>query len=268
MTFGTSASQNGMLQDKVAIVYGAGGPIGSAISGAFAHEGAFVHLAGRTPDRLEAVAEKIRANGGRAEVAVVDALDEAAVDRHADAIAASAGRIDISCNVIRIENQQGTPLLDMTLAEVETPVHQAVRTHFLTMRAAGRHMVQQGNGVILTFGGHAGRDPLRDYQTGGHLHPMGGYPIALEAVNVLRLAFANELGPRGVRVVGIETSGVPETMPDAVREFMEPGLASLTMLKQAETLADVGNAAVFAASDRARHITGSVINITGGNTVS
>jgi enoyl-[acyl-carrier-protein] reductase (NADH) len=71
-----------------------------------------------------------------------------------------------------------------------------------------------------------------------------------------------------VRVVGIETSGVPETMPDPVREFMEPGLASLTMLKQAETLEDVGNAFVFAASDRARHVTGSVINITGGNTVS
>jgi enoyl-[acyl-carrier-protein] reductase (NADH) len=49
---------------------------------------------------------------------------------------------------------------------------------------------------------------------------------------------------------------------------MEPGLAGLTMLKRAETLEDLANAAVFAVSDKARHITGSVINITGGNATS
>jgi 3-oxoacyl-[acyl-carrier protein] reductase len=218
MSFAAPGGHTGMTLDgKVAVVYGAAGPIGRAIATAFARAGATVHLAGRTRETLDAVAAEI---GDRAQVATVDALDEAAVDAHADAVVAASGRIDISCNVITIENKQGTPLLDMTLAEVETPVHQAVRTQYLTMRAAARHMVEQGSGVIITFGGHAGRDPLRDYQTGGHLHPMGGYPIAIEAVVVLRLAFANELGPRGVRFVGIETSGVPETMPDAVREFM------------------------------------------------
>jgi NAD(P)-dependent dehydrogenase (short-subunit alcohol dehydrogenase family) len=75
-----------------------------------------------------------------------------------------------------------------------------------------------------------------------------------------------ELGPHGVRVVGIETGGVPETMPAPVREFMEPGLANLSMLKSAETLRDVADAAVFLCSDRARHITGTKLNITGGNT--
>ncbi len=257
-----------LFDGKVAIVYGAAGPIGRCIACALAREGATVHLASRSLDRLVAVAAEIRAAGGNAETAVVDALDETAVDAHADAVVAQSGRIDVSCNVIRIENTQGTPLLDMTLAEMETPVHQAVRTNFLTMRAAGRHMVKQGSGVIVVFGGHSGRDPLRDYQTGGRLHPMGGFPAALAVQSALRLAFANELGPHGVRVVGIETSGIPETMPEPVREFMEPGLAALTMLKRAETLEDLADAVVFAASDKARHITGSVINITGGNTTS
>jgi 3-oxoacyl-[acyl-carrier protein] reductase len=256
------------LDGKVAVVYGAAGPIGRTIARAFAREGATTHLAARTQERLDEVAGEIRAAGGRAETAIVDALDEHAVDEHADAVVAQSGRLDISCNVITIENKQGTPLLDMTLAEIETPVHQAVRTNFLTMRAAGRHMAKQGSGVILVFGGHSGRDPLRDYQTGGRLHPMGGFPAALAVQSTLRLAFANELGPHGVRVVGIETSGIPETMPEAVREFMEPGLAGLTMLKRAETLDDLANAAVFAVSDQARHITGTVINITGGNTTS
>jgi 3-oxoacyl-[acyl-carrier protein] reductase len=255
------------LDGKVAVVYGGAGKIGGAVARAFAREGAVVHVAGRTQATLEAVATDIRDAGGRAETATVDAFDEAAVDAHADAVVAISGRIDISFNVIWIDNLQGTALVDMTLEAVETPVHQALRTHFLTARAAARHMVSRGSGVILTFGGHAGRDPLRDYQTGGRLHPMGGYPIALEAVNVLSRSLANELGPRGVRVVAIETSGVPETMPPPVREFMEPGLSALTMLKQPETLADVANAAVFACSDRARHITGTKINITGGNRV-
>ena len=67
---------------------------------AFAREGARVFLAGRTSTTLEEVAEAIRASGGAAETAEVDALDEEAVDRHADAVAAETGGIDISFNLI------------------------------------------------------------------------------------------------------------------------------------------------------------------------
>jgi NAD(P)-dependent dehydrogenase (short-subunit alcohol dehydrogenase family) len=251
------------LEGKVAVVYGGSGKIGSAVARAFAAEGASVHLAGRTQSTLDAVAAEI---GDRAHSAVVDAFDEAQVDAFVDDVVAQTGRLDISFNAVWIENRQGTPLVDLALAEVEGPVHQAVTTQFLTMRAAARHMVPQGSGVILTFGGRYGLNPLRDYQTGGHLHPMGGFPTSLAATAVLANQFAMELGPHGVRVVGIETGGVPETMPAQVREFMEPGLASLSMLKSAETLRDVADAAVFLCSDRARHITGTKLNITGGNT--
>jgi DNA-binding CsgD family transcriptional regulator/DNA-binding ferritin-like protein len=85
-----------LLESKTAIIYGGGGTIGGAVARAFAREGAKVHLAGRTLDPLDQVAEEIRAAGGLAETAQVDALDEASVDEHADAVAARSGGIDVS----------------------------------------------------------------------------------------------------------------------------------------------------------------------------
>jgi short chain dehydrogenase len=71
-----------LLEGKVAVIYGAGGPIGGAVARTFAREGARVFLAGRTKEKLDAVAEDIRANGGVTETAVVDALDAQAVDAY------------------------------------------------------------------------------------------------------------------------------------------------------------------------------------------
>ena len=78
-----------LLEDKNAVIYGGAGSIGGAVARAFGREGARVFLAGRTLATLDAVAEEIRAAGGAAETAEVDALDERAVDEHADAVAAT-----------------------------------------------------------------------------------------------------------------------------------------------------------------------------------
>jgi 3-oxoacyl-[acyl-carrier protein] reductase len=91
------------LEDKVAVVYGGAGSIGSAVARAFAREGATVFLAGRTLAALDAVAHEITADGGRAATAQVDAHDQVAVDAHAAAILDSAGRIDVSFNAINME---------------------------------------------------------------------------------------------------------------------------------------------------------------------
>ena len=80
-----------LLENKVAVIYGAGGPIGGAVARAFAREGARVFLAGRTKAKLDTVADEIRAHGGVAHTAVVDALDERAVDAYVDAVVAQAG---------------------------------------------------------------------------------------------------------------------------------------------------------------------------------
>jgi 3-oxoacyl-[acyl-carrier protein] reductase len=246
----------GLLEGKNAIVYGGGGRIGSAVAGAFAEEGANVFLAGRTLGRLDEVARRIRAAGGQAETAEVDALDERAVDEHANAVAARGG-IDVSFNLITHGDVQGTPLIDMTLADYEQPVVTAVRTNFLTARAAARDMVKRKTGVVLFFGG-AG-DPVREFS-------VGGLQIAFHALEAMRRQIAAELGPHGIRTVTLRTGGILETIPAGFpgREAIEDSIAGKTMLGRAATLADVGAVAAFVASDRARTMTAATVNVSCG----
>ncbi|HVV06225.1 MAG TPA: SDR family NAD(P)-dependent oxidoreductase [Puia sp.] len=88
------------LKDKVAVIYGAGGGIGGAVARAFAREGARLFLTGHRLAPVEAVVRDIVSAGGVAEAAVVDALDEQAIDRHLQSVVAKAGRIDISFNAM------------------------------------------------------------------------------------------------------------------------------------------------------------------------
>src|SRR5689334_17289279 len=97
-----------LLTGKNAVVYGGAGSIGGAAARAFAREGAHVFLAGRTAAPLQALADEIGADW-----AVVDALDAAAVDAHADTI----GRVDISFNAITHNDVQGTPMAEMAVEE-------------------------------------------------------------------------------------------------------------------------------------------------------
>jgi len=246
-----------LLEGKNAVIYGGGGSIGGAAARAFAREGAHVFLAGRTRARLEAVAEEIRAAGGAAETAEVDALDEKAVDEHADAMAAQAGGIDISFNVITHPHVHGTSLAEMSVDDFAAPVETAVRTMFLTARAAARHMIRQGSGVILVFGGSG--DPMRDYY-------IGGTQVAFEAMECMRRQLAAELGRHGVRTVTLRTGGVPDSIPGGFegRDAIVEGIEKETMLGRAATLEDVGNVAAFVASDRARSMTAATANISCG----
>ena len=249
-----------LLQGRNAVIYGGGGSIGGAVARAFAREGATVHLAGRTLAPLEAVAADIRAAGGSAETAVIDALDEAQVDRHAEAVATGAGSLDISCNFISHGDVQGTPLAEMRLADFERPVVTAVRTMFITARAAARHMIPQGSGVILVFGGDG--PPMRDWY-------LGGLQVAFSAQEALRRNLSAELGRHGIRVITLRTGGIPDSIPEGFegRKAIVDQIEGETMLKRAATLEDVGNVAVFAASDHARTITAAAINISAGTMV-
>lgn len=248
-----------LLEGKQAIVYGGGGAVGGAVARAFAREGARVFLAGRTQAALDAVANDIRNAGGRADTATVDALDEAQVDAHAAAVAAEAGGIDVALNVISHGDVQGTPLVEMQVDDFLRPVVTGLRTNFLTSRAVARHMLRRG-GVILLFGGHG--DPLPGFN-------LGGLQVAFGALEYLRRQLASELGPHGVRVVTLQTAGIPDSIPDGVPGAQEivQDIVGRTLLGRAATLADVGNVAAFAASDRARTITASAINITCGTAV-
>jgi 3-oxoacyl-[acyl-carrier protein] reductase len=159
--------------------------------------------------------------------------------------------------VISHRSVHGTPLAEMAVDDVMDEVSTSVRTMFLTPRAAARHMVRQGSGVILAFGGSG--DPMRDYY-------IGGTQIAFEAVEAMRRQLAAELGPHGIRVVTLRTGGIPETLPEGFegRERIVETIVAPAMLGRAATLEDVGHVAAFVASDRARSMTAATANISCG----
>ncbi|MEU9392624.1 SDR family oxidoreductase [Streptomyces sp. NPDC048324] len=247
-----------LLTDKTAIIYGAGGSIGGAVARAFAAEGARLHLVGRTRATLEAVAADIE----DAEVAVVDALDEQADEEHL----AGVGDVDVSFNLVTRGDVQGAPLTEMPVDDFLRPVTDGLRANFLTARAAGRRMAERGSGVILTLdSGSAHGSPM-----------MGGTGPADAAIDTLVRNLAIELGPRGVRAVGMWAAGVPETFTVEKLSAVDPaidaaavqgiveGLAQMRMTRRNPTLAEVAATAVFLASDHAGGLTGTFVNVTGG----
>jgi NAD(P)-dependent dehydrogenase (short-subunit alcohol dehydrogenase family) len=257
-----------LLENKNVIVYGAGGAVGGAVARAMARDGAAVFLAGRTLAPVQAVAEEISAGGGTAHAAQVDALDEPSVERHVADVVAAAGRIDVLFNAIGMEDVQGPPLLEMAAGDFTHPVLTAARTQFLTARAVARPMTRQGSGVIMSI--TAEPTPA----TG-----MGGFMAACAAVEALWRGLACELGPHGIRLVIVRSAGSPDT--PAVQEVAKLHAAAAglpqaefqaaegsgTLLRRLPLLAEVANAAVLLASDRASAMTAVQANVTCGSFV-
>ncbi|CAA9459090.1 MAG: 3-oxoacyl-[acyl-carrier protein] reductase [uncultured Rubrobacteraceae bacterium] len=256
-----------LLDNKNAVIYGAGGSIGGAVAKEFAREGARVFLAGRTRDPLEAVAADISSAGGSAEVTVLDALDEEAVDEHARAMVSEGGSIDVSFNLITRGDVQGIPLIEMATDDLLHAVVNGLRSNFITARAAARHMVDQGSGVILVLdSGSANGSPM-----------MGSTGPADAATDILVRNLAAEIGPRGVRVVGIWTAGLPETFSkekvaavdsrfqdEAAFQGLIESLDQMRMTRRSPRLKEVAATAAFLASAKAAAITGTFVNVTSG----
>jgi 3-oxoacyl-[acyl-carrier protein] reductase len=258
-----------LLEDKNAVVYGGSGSVGRAVARAFANEGARVFLAGRTLATLDEVAQELSGAAGAVETAQVDALDERAVEAHADAVAEKAGGIDVSFNAISHGDVQGVPLIDMSFEDFARPIEIAVRTQFLTTRAAARHMTRQGSGVIMAITATTARLAVPE---------VGGTGVTFDVIESQCRQWACELGRHGVRVVWLQTTGLPEALAD-VETFPDYGTGSgngmtraeliewlrrETQLNRLTSLAEVGNVAAFMASDHASAMTATAANITCG----
>jgi NAD(P)-dependent dehydrogenase (short-subunit alcohol dehydrogenase family) len=260
---------NMSLENKNAVLYGASGAVGAAVARTFARDGARVFLTGRDKGALDALAKEITGAGGAAETAVVDAMDQAAVESHLESVVANAGGIDISFNAIGIPQRgmQGIPLTELSVEDFALPIATYPRAHFLTARTAARHMIKQRSGVILMHTPEPARlgVPLTDGMTPAW--------AALEGLNRL---FSAEWGPHGIRTVCLRTTGIEETATiDVVfglhadaygitrKEFASAAL-NTSHTKRATTLTELAEVAAFVASDRAAAISGTVANLTGG----
>jgi 3-oxoacyl-[acyl-carrier protein] reductase len=257
-----------LLKGKNAVVYGGAGSVGRAVARAFAREGARVFLAGRTLATLDEVAAELAADGAAVETARVDALDEQAVDAHADAVAEQAGGIDVSFSAIRYGDVHGAPLLELPLEDFTGPIGNAMRAHFLTTRAAARHMTRRGSGVIMAITASTARLSIPE---------VGATGVVFDAIESACRQWACELGRHGVRVVWLQTTGLPEGLADIdafpaygtgsgamTRAELIAWMRGYTQLDRLTTLAQVGAAAAFLASDQAGSMTATGLNLTCG----
>jgi NAD(P)-dependent dehydrogenase (short-subunit alcohol dehydrogenase family) len=259
-----------LLENKTAVIYGAGGAIGGAAARAFAREGAKVFLTGRNLASVATTAKNIIAAGGAAEFAQVDALDERAVEEHIAEVVKKAGAVDVSLNAITPIPQPGTqgiPIAELSVDSFTAPITAYMRSYFLTARAAARRMVEKRSGVILV---HT-PEPAR---LGAPL--VGGMGPAWAAMEAFNRNLSAEFASHGIRAVCLRSTGLPETRtievvfglhakamgipPEQFLAFIE----SMSHRKRSSTLAEVANAAVFLASDKASGMTGTVANLTGG----
>jgi NAD(P)-dependent dehydrogenase (short-subunit alcohol dehydrogenase family) len=259
-----------ILKGKHAVVFGAGGAIGSGVAREFASEGADVFLAGRTKSRLDDVARQITSAGGRAHVGVVDASDSLAVERYLDDVVREAGSLDIVFNAVGpLINEYGNAknVLHVSTEEFMVALHAIVKPGYVAARAAARHMVKQRSGVIMFVTGSPARP---------HVAGATAIGAAFGALENLTRNLAFDLSPQGVRVVCVRTAAMPDTRTiQQTTEAMAAGLgaspeqaiamlASLTLLKVSPHVPDTARAAAFLASDRASMMTGTVLNSSAG----
>jgi NAD(P)-dependent dehydrogenase (short-subunit alcohol dehydrogenase family) len=259
-----------LLQDKHAVVFGGGGSIGAAVAERFASEGAEVFVAGRAATSVEAVAKQIEAAGGQAHADVVDALDAPAVEEYLASVVQQTAGLDIEVNATgpRVSDYaNGKRAVDLPVDEFMVPVNTVLKAQFITAAAAARQMLKQRSGVIIFLTGSPARP---------HTPATSGIGAAFAAVENLTRHLAIELGPAGLRVVCLRTSANPDsrtiqeltdgiaTMMNITRDQANATLADSTLLKVSPRTTDTANAAAFLASDRARMMTGTVLNSSAG----
>jgi len=185
----------------------------------------------------------------------------------ADAVAEKAGGIDVSFNAISHGDVHGVSLAEMSFEDFARPITTAMRTQFLTTRAAARHMTRQGSGVIMAITATTARLAIPE---------IGGTGVTFDAIESLCRQWACELGQFGVRVVWLRTTGLPEglhadrfpaygTGHEMTREELIAWLEARTLLGRLTSMADVGSAAAFLASDRAASMTATGMNLSSGS---
>ncbi|WP_423463444.1 SDR family NAD(P)-dependent oxidoreductase [Promicromonospora sp. MS192] len=243
------------LTGRTALVTGSTSNIGRAIAEALAVQGAHVVVSGRDEQRGAAVVAGIRATGGAADFVRAD-LDGSPEASHALAAAAAevlGGRIDVLVNNAGI--YRSAPTLAETDAEALDRLYAVnVKAPYFLTQAVAPRMVAGGGGAIVNLGSWVARLAL----------PVGGaYASTKAALESLTRSWAAELGPQGVRVNAVAPGVVrpPELDPDV--SFSEEITVGTPAGAPGHPDA-IGAAVVYLASDDARFVHGTVLDVDGG----
>ncbi len=150
-----SQNQMGLLQDRIALVTGAGRGIGRVIALTFAHEGADVAIASRTASELKSVAKEIEALGRRALTVTVDVSSEKAVHTLVMRTLTAFGHIDILVN--NAADFVHVPVIEMPVKDFDRVIHTNLRGPFLLSRAVLPSMIERKQGTIVMISSTSGK---------------------------------------------------------------------------------------------------------------
>jgi NAD(P)-dependent dehydrogenase (short-subunit alcohol dehydrogenase family) len=259
------------LKDKVAVVFAASGEIAGAVARSFAQNGAKVYVTARNLDAVKALAQEIKASGGNAEAAKVDALNEAEIDNFLKKVIADNGRLDVVFNGIGVgyDEMGGRPLTTVaTFGQFMAPMEKICGSQFLTSRVAARYMMQtQSEGTILLLTAALSRSKLPN---------LAGITAASAAVEGLTRVMATEWGADGIKVICICPGAIMETkrisgwIDAAAQQYGMPReqliiqYKAFDILKTNPTLKQVGETAAFLASETGAAFNSHIVDVDCG----
>jgi NAD(P)-dependent dehydrogenase (short-subunit alcohol dehydrogenase family) len=258
---------NTMSSPQNVVIFAATGAVSTGVARAFAAAGATLWLSGRSRERTEAIARPLRQEGARVFCAEVDATDAAAVASYLDRVQAEAGSLDVVFNGIGgVPSELAYPkrTLDASVEDFLLPIQRIAGSQFLTSREAGRRMVPQQRGAIVTF------SATLSVMTAAH---MAGLAAACGAIEAMTRALAGDFGPAGVRVNCVRGSAMPETrtiqqtFAGQAAILGAPPAMTPPPLGRPITVAESAAAVVFLASPGASGITGQVLTVCAGQFV-
>lgn len=248
------------LDDRVAMVTGAGGGLGGGIARALGSAGAHVVCADIDGDAADSTASSIVDAGGSAEGAALDVTDKEAFDAVVDAAASAAGRLDVMANVAGIAGRSQL-IVDLT----EDAFDQMFSVHFKGVlfgcQAALRHMIPAGGGSIINMSSEA-----------IDLAPatIASYSVSKAAISMLTRTLASEVGPHGIRANAIAPSFIPTELSmkryttEEDRSAYLEAWAAKSPLGRVGTLEDVAAQVLYLASDASGFVTGQTLRTNGG----
>ena len=246
-----------MLENKVALVTGAGRGIGRAIAIALAKEGAEVVVNyNGSEERAKEVKQTIEENGVKCSIYKFNVSDFEACEAMIKDIVKEHGRLDILVNNAGI-TKDGL-IMKMKEEDFDSVLNVNLKGTFNTIRHSARQMLRQKSGKIINIS-----------SVSGILGNAGQANYAASKAGVIGLTktIARELGSRGITVNAIAPGFVDTEMTGVLSEEIRENACRQIILGRFGKPEDIANVAVFLASDKADYITGQVISVDGGMNV-